>query len=832
MADSGAPSPATGGGELGAKFQRLLQEYTKVKSQNAILKKAVLQEQQRTKEATSKVKEQDVALREAMEKNELLLFNNERLTKRIGSLQAQLSDTKKTDGASWFSGSKSVLKQKELDLEVATQELGVKIEENERLHIQMFDLRRANKAALEQVEQQLQQVRKTLAEKQEEVENAAKRHKAEIEKIHSENRATQLKAEQLEESFSRTTAMLNKRTEEFSALRKELEADLDKAQDLIERRIAFDDTALLEFNKYNVPSSTSKLAARVDANFRTGLRHLQGTVDGLRSLFGKMYEQRGAFGKARATSRNAAQQQVVQLNKKIQEVLQKSHAHLQAVFDGFLALDKCRRSASTVGDHDRKVASAANDSLVAFLFKLADSFEALARAMDEDGNIANVSRMHCHALVERLRNFAAAVKAAFATLQPIFEEVQMEEAEEEEFARTLHRAVLKCQEVSLDLFKVLSAEPETTLLPAEWNSSQEQIQTGVSGLLAAIANHLQFPKQPLDMLVRGSRPAEYCHGSLAKQAASFAAMVNSCCDWESVRYDEAIKNVTFIREVEAKKADYEAEIALARALCNEKDAEHGKTLLELSATKDSLASKQSQVNSLMSELAAVRSRCEQLAAGAVSLVAAEGDDIHAKPSLSSEELSEGLETILAEDSPATTPAPVAPKSGYSMVVVDENGRQSNSLEVTQVDREREAALKQHYKAQRAQLLGQMKIADGKAQKYHEEYERVARELQQSQAISLERKTNLENTLAQLKAAKEDVDSTRNNYQDQMQVLTEHLVQLNEKLSKQQESIDRLKGHKVQCGRCGIWNTVAWLVTEGGNGRRCSRGNHASSYNFA
>ena len=40
------------------------------------------------------MKEQDVALREAMEKNELLLFNNERLTKRIGSLQAQLSEVR------------------------------------------------------------------------------------------------------------------------------------------------------------------------------------------------------------------------------------------------------------------------------------------------------------------------------------------------------------------------------------------------------------------------------------------------------------------------------------------------------------------------------------------------------------------------------------------------------------------------------------------------------------------------------------------------------------------------------------------------------------------
>lgn len=90
--------------------------------------------------------------------------------------------------------------------------------------------------------------------------------------------------------------------------------------------------------------------------------------------------------------------------------------------------------------------------------------------------------------------------------------------------------------------------------------------------------------------------------------------------------------------------------------------------------------------------------------------------------------------------------------GYQISVIDEDGSEATSLNVTKLDKEREVAIKKHFKEKRAQLLAQMKIADEKLVKYNEEYEKLFKELQTVTSQSNERKTQLEKTLEQQKIA--------------------------------------------------------------------------------
>ena len=143
------------------------------------------------------------------------------------------------------------------------------------------------------------------------------------------------------------------------------------------------------------------------------------------------------------------------------------------------------------------------------------------------------------------------------------------------------------------------------------------------------------------------------------------------------------------------------------------------------------------------------------------------------------------------------------------------------------------AIKQHFLAKRKQLLAQMKLADERAVKYHEEYTKTCQRLASIIEENNARKEQIDALHKTQAKAQEDLESTRRNYEDQMKVMTEHFMSLNDKVSKQEDSINRYRGHKVHCGRCGTWNTVAWLTgPEGLNGRRCSRGNHPSSYNYS
>jgi len=78
----------------------------------------------------------------------------------------------------------------------------------------------------------------------------------------------------------------------------------------------------------------------------------------------------------------------------------------------------------------------------------------------------------------------------------------------------------------------------------------------------------------------------------------------------------------------------------------------------------------------------------------------------------------------------------------------------------------------------------------------------------------------------------DLESTTNSYKEQLAVLSDHVIELNEKLTTVTDELETIKKYKIRCGKCKTWNTIEWLLTEGKNGRYCSKGPHPSSFNFA
>jgi len=175
---------------------------------------------------------------------------------------------------------------------------------------------------------------------------------------------------------------------------------------------------------------------------------------------------------------------------------------------------------------------------------------------------------------------------------------------------------------------------------------------------------------------------------------------------------------------------------------------------------------------------------------------------------------------------------VASNKKWSFTVLDESGNQSNSLNVTDQDREREAKLKQYYLEKYAQLESQLHMADSKAVDLFARKEKLEQLYQQTK----EERDALQEQLQNLKSATfqsvDALESTKINYEQQQQVLSDHVIELREKMTRYQEEIDTIKKFKVRCGKCKTWNTVEWLMTEGKNGRYCSKGNHPSSLNYA
>ncbi|CAG8506143.1 8379_t:CDS:10 [Paraglomus occultum] len=123
--------------ELNEKYKKLFQEFSKIKAQHSILKKAVLKEQARNTELTEQVKVKEQDLRNSIQQLDLLTFHNQRLTKRIESLQ-DANKARLTPG--WLVGSaKKELEKSKSTLETTSVELGRKIEENEMLNHKLYE---------------------------------------------------------------------------------------------------------------------------------------------------------------------------------------------------------------------------------------------------------------------------------------------------------------------------------------------------------------------------------------------------------------------------------------------------------------------------------------------------------------------------------------------------------------------------------------------------------------------------------------------------------------------------------------------------------------------
>jgi hypothetical protein len=102
MSGEGGGAPAVGAEATDAQKLKVVSEaYTKIKQQNVVLKKAVVEQQAKEAESAarltaletqlsekaSEIRTKEIALRRALEENDALQFNAQSLTKRMAALQ-------------------------------------------------------------------------------------------------------------------------------------------------------------------------------------------------------------------------------------------------------------------------------------------------------------------------------------------------------------------------------------------------------------------------------------------------------------------------------------------------------------------------------------------------------------------------------------------------------------------------------------------------------------------------------------------------------------------------------------------------------------------------
>jgi len=267
------------GPDLITKYQKLATEYAKIRAQMTVLKKGLVDEQEKGTSLSDQVHERDTQLRKQSSEMEAVLFRNQQLAKRINLLQEEAEAAASKKGKSRWkrdrSGSKERHSHQSNSLgvdsaeQVINEELVSKITENAELKVKLNDIEtqhtantQALKLRIEDLEREKAQLNSGVKVRETEASNFANDLKMETSQLNT-------KMEYLEKE-------LVEKNDKIVTLQVQLESSMDKCDSLekqatpikssdAETQYSFIDEALEEVRASEIRERES-LAHRLDTN--------------------------------------------------------------------------------------------------------------------------------------------------------------------------------------------------------------------------------------------------------------------------------------------------------------------------------------------------------------------------------------------------------------------------------------------------------------------------------------------------------------------------------------------------------------------------------------
>lgn len=234
--------------DINVKYQRLATEYSKMRAQVSVLKKAISEEQGKSNEFREIVKERDQTIRKLEQEVECLNFRNVQLMKRVSILQNDFEAISEKP-----SKNKHKAAPPSLDEDILNSELRSKIEENEKLYIQVTSAEIEHKRALEGLTAQLEtEKEERLKETKTLNENVAKQ-KTTIDKLTKDRAKLELDLKHYEKEVKEIRLKEETCQEDLKSVETELQKRLECAEQIVHEKLPFIDTRSPCLNSANVP---------------------------------------------------------------------------------------------------------------------------------------------------------------------------------------------------------------------------------------------------------------------------------------------------------------------------------------------------------------------------------------------------------------------------------------------------------------------------------------------------------------------------------------------------------------------------------------------------
>ncbi|XP_071595928.1 protein phosphatase 1 regulatory subunit 21 [Heliangelus exortis] len=761
--------------ELQAKYQKLAQEYSKLRAQNQVLKKGVVDEQANSASLKEQLKMKDQSLRKLQQEMDSLTFRNQQLAKRVELLQDELALSEargKKNKKSAESSSQLSQEQKS----VFSEDLQKKIEENERLHILFFEADEQHKRLEAELRTRLEVLETDAAQHQAVVDSLTRKYMDTIEKLQNDKAKLEIKSQTLEREAKDCRLRTEECQQQLKNLQAALGSRLEESLCIINEKVPFNDTRSNQYNALNVPLHNRRYQLKLRDLAGQALAFVQEFVTALLN-FHTYTEQ-----KVQIFPIDSATDTISPLNQKFSQYLHENASYVRPLEEGMLQLfASITEDTVTVLETAVKL-KAFSEHLASYLHFQRKILPYQLKSLEEECASSlctaalRAKNMELHRDMKRLT-------AVFEKLHTYISLLALPSTKPEGLLRTNYNLVFANIATSLhgfhDILKEISKHysQKATLEQDLPTATQKLITTndcilsslvalinGVSKIASFFSNNLDHFTASLNYGPKGGaefinpRSAE-CMLQYKKKAVAYIKSLKKPCA-DSVPYEEALANRrVLLSSTESREGlAQQVQQSLEKIAKLEQEKEHW--MLEAQLAKIKLEKEnQKPKNSFSGHLA-------------------ENTQEHSIVPNVAEQKKETTEKSPRE--------PIKSTSLVGMLTITTDNEKAPDGE------SREDLIKNHYMARIAELTSHLQLADSKSVHFYAECRALAKRLSLAEKSKESLTEELKLASQNISRLQDELMTTKRSYEDQLSMMSDHLCSMNETLTKQREEIDTLK----------------------------------------
>lgn len=777
---------------LQAKYQKLAAEFAKQRAQNTVLKKAVIEEQEKTKTLQETLRQKDQSIRKYEQEIDSLQFRNDQLSKRVAVLQEELDDY---DGKNRRGKSRIDGVTKGEDNFVKDQELQIKIQENERLQRELYETTQEHKGTILTLQEKLESIERNSTDHQKILDEANAKHKMVVDKLNEERALLEAKLHKTEEELKVASLKAEKGHQQLKLLHREMTSRYDDVSKVVTEKLPFNDTSIRELNKLNVPTHDRRHQVKAKELICQAVELIRELVSGM-SNFLTYTEQR-----LKTFFIESAQLQISPVTQKFCEYLHGNATVLRAVDQAFVSFYNSIKTDSLIsletipGFYDF---SEAFHKYSNYLKKLLPYFVLSTSEECKASTCSTTLEAHNKAVLHSLRKLItvfnkidtyigvlASASSGSEGILPANYNVSFMHL------NSALQQLYECVKVLSTHFQSkVSLEHQLPTATQTLKSTDECIVSSLVSLLTASAKIGKFMSGNLDFFSTKSGVKTRGMTSAADSELTSSPAVlefrHHAADYiqklmrpspESVPYRVALKNHKILLSSTESKDSLEQQISMTHEKLSKLEQAKEHWMLESQLLQVKYEKEVKKVRDLEEEISKLQSAKGVLpTVDGLSSISDETGSISSHSSLTSHSYE--------------VQAPPSDLGGVALLSQAEGAE-----EVT-----RETLIKNHFTQRVAELTSQVQFAESKTVSISTECRALYRRMKQAENTKQELAKNLKTATSKVSQLEDEVETIKRSYETQLSMMSDHLCGMNEKLTSQQDEIEALKGSKAKKGK--------------------------------